>query len=249
MAKKFAIAIDGGGYVATNFGSPVGASDLATKSYVDGLLQGIQWKNPVRVATTAAGTLATSFANGQTVDGVVLATGDRILIKNQASGGENGIYTVAASGAPTRATDADTAAEILGAVVPVEEGTVNADTFWINQTNAPITLGTTATVWTQFGVMPTVYTGGTGITVVGGTISADHSVVVERYETDIGTGAATSIVVTHNLGTKAVQVKVYDNTTPFSEIEPEVQHTSTNTVTLIFGTAPTTNQFHVIVEG
>lgn len=108
------------------------------------------WKNSVRVATTVAGTLATSFENGDTVDGVVLATGDRILIKNQAAGAENGIYTVNASGAPTRATDADASAEVTsGLSVHVSEGTTNADTNWILTTNDPITLDTTALTFTQ----------------------------------------------------------------------------------------------------
>ena len=70
-----------------------------TKNYVDAQLQGLDVKNSVRVATTANGTLATAFANGQTVDGITLATNDRILLKDQSTGSENGIYTVNASGA------------------------------------------------------------------------------------------------------------------------------------------------------
>lgn len=101
------------------------------------------WKATVRVATKNPHTLATDFENGDTIDGVVLATGDRILIKNQTAAAENGIYTVNASGAPTRATDAATGAAILEAVVVVQEGTANADTMWVCTTNAPITLGTT----------------------------------------------------------------------------------------------------------
>lgn len=104
----------------------------------------IAWKQPVRAAATAAGTLASSFENGDTIDGVVLATGDRILIKDQAAGAENGIYTVNASGAPTRATDFDLGTEAVGAAVVVTEGTANADKVFICTTNAPITLGTTA---------------------------------------------------------------------------------------------------------
>lgn len=89
-----------------------------------------QWKNSVRVATTAAGTLATSFAEGQTVDGVVLVEGDRILIKNQASGIENGIYNVSASGAPSRASDMEATTDAASVVVYVNEGTALADTVW-----------------------------------------------------------------------------------------------------------------------
>jgi len=109
------------------------------------------YKSPVRVATTGAGTLATSFANGQTVDGIVLATGDRILIKNQAAPAANGIYVVAASGAPTRATDFDSWSEIPGAVVGVLVGTTNADTAWICTSDSGGTIGVTAINFSAFG--------------------------------------------------------------------------------------------------
>lgn len=109
------------------------------------------YKSPVRVATTGAGTLASSFANGQTVDGIVLATGDRILIKNQAAPAANGIYVVAATGAPTRATDFDSWAEIPGAVVGVLVGTTNADTAWICTSDSGGTIGSTAINFSAFG--------------------------------------------------------------------------------------------------
>ena len=112
----------------TSVATPTATTDAANKAYVDAQLQGLDVKNSVRVATTANGTLATAFANGQTVDGVTLATNDRILIKNQSTGSENGIYTVNASGAPTRATDFDSNSEVTGgAFFFVEEGTANAD--------------------------------------------------------------------------------------------------------------------------
>lgn len=102
----------------------------------------------VRVATTTNGTLATAYENGDTVDGVVLATGDRILLKNQSSGAENGIYVVNASGAPTRATDADGAGDLYaGLTVSVLEGTANARTTWRLTTAGTITIGSTAQTW------------------------------------------------------------------------------------------------------
>lgn len=109
------------------------------------------WKSPVRAATVAAGTLASSFENGDTIDGVTLATNDRILIKNQATATENGIYTVNASGAPTRATDADAGSEMLGAAVFVSEGTVNADSVWGCTNNATISLGSTNLAFAKIG--------------------------------------------------------------------------------------------------
>lgn len=128
---------------------------LASTAYVDAavaaMAEGRAWKQPVRVATTANGTLATAFDNGETVDGVVIATGDRILIKDQSSATENGIYVVAASGAPTRATDADAGSELVNASVFVSEGTANADKQFVCTTNGPITIGATNIAFTVTG--------------------------------------------------------------------------------------------------
>ena len=108
-------------------------------------------KIPVRVATTAAGTLSTDFENGDSVDGVTLATGDRILIKNQSTASENGIYVVAATGSPTRALDFDAndADVIIGAIVTVVEGTNNAQTIWQHTSGTDV--GTDNIVWSQVG--------------------------------------------------------------------------------------------------
>ena len=135
----------------TSLATPTGGTDAANKNYVDAQLQGLDVKNSVRVATTANGTLSSAFANGQTVDGVTLATNDRILIKDQSTGSENGIYTVNASGAPTRATDFDADSEVTGGTFFfVEEGTVNADNGFVMTNDGSVTVGTTALVFTQF---------------------------------------------------------------------------------------------------
>lgn len=154
----------------TNLLDPASAQDAATKNYVDSVAQGLDVKASVRAATTTAGTLATSFANGQVIDGVTLVTGDRILIKNQATQSENGIYTVNASGAPTRATDMDAGTEVPGAFTFVEEGTTLADTGWVCTTNAPVTIGTTAITFAQFSGAGT-YAAGNGISLSGNTFS------------------------------------------------------------------------------
>jgi len=143
--------IDASSAKIINVATPTGSTDAANKAYVDAQLQGLDVKNSVRVATTANGTLATAFANGQTVDGVSLSTGDRILLKDQSTGSENGIYTVNSSGAPTRATDFDADSEVTGGTFFfVEEGTTNADNGFVMTNDGTVTVGTTALTFTQF---------------------------------------------------------------------------------------------------
>jgi hypothetical protein len=121
----------------------------AVKGYIDAKVAGLAWKQSVRVATVANGALATAFAAGQVVDGVTLVTGDRILVKAQTTASENGIYVVTA-GAPTRATDADTGAELKNATVTVDEGS-QSEWQWTCSNNGTITLGTTALVFVTTG--------------------------------------------------------------------------------------------------
>ncbi len=139
---------DTDGALAANSDSIV-PTQKAVRTAIAAAVAGLSWKQAVRAATTVPGTLSTSFENGDTVDGVTLATGNRILIKDQASDTENGIYVVAASGAPSRATDADSGAELVNATCYVSEGTTNADTQWTCATNAAITIGATSITFAQ----------------------------------------------------------------------------------------------------
>jgi hypothetical protein len=185
--------------------TPVNDSDASTKAYVDSAAQGIDWKASVRAATTTSGTLSSAFANGSVIDGVTLATGNRILVKNQASGAENGIYTVNATGAPTRSTDADAAAEVTPSLaVFVEEGTVNADSGWTLTNNGAITIGTTALTFTQFTGLGQV-TAGTGISKSGNTLSIDTSVTVDlsTAQTLTNKTLTSPVLTTPALGTPA----------------------------------------------
>ena len=150
-------------------------SDAATKTYVDNVAEGMKPKEAVRVATTVAGTLASSFADGSSVDGVTLSTGDRILIKDQAAAEENGIYIVAASGAPSRASDFDELTpidEINRASVSVQEGTNNAGKIF-TQTGTVATLDTDAINFVTFNSVGTLV-GGDGIQISGANVSVDH---------------------------------------------------------------------------
>ena len=149
----------------TNLAEPTSATDAATKGYVDNAVVGIDWKQSVRAATTGNITLSGT----QTVDGVELVAGNRILVKNQNTGSENGVYVVSATGW-SRSSDADTSAEFTSAfAVFVEEGTTNADSGWVLTTDGTITLGTTALTFTQFTGLGQV-TAGNGLTKNGNTI-------------------------------------------------------------------------------
>jgi uncharacterized protein YjbI with pentapeptide repeats len=160
----------------TGLGDPTSAQDAATKAYVDSAAQGIDWKASVRAATTAAVTLASGLENGDTLDGVTLATGNRILVKNQATGSENGIYVVKESGAPDRSTDADTGAELTSNfAVFVEEGTINADQGYVLTNDGAITVGTTALTFTQFTGLGQIIAG-TGLDKTGNTLDIDSTV-------------------------------------------------------------------------
>lgn len=174
----------------------------AVKGYVDNYITGLVWKQAVRVATTTSGTLSTAFQNGSTVDGVVLATNDRILLKNQATQTENGIYIVNATGAPTRTTDADTGNELVSATVLAREGTTNQDTVWTCSNNS-ITIGATNIVFAQISGAGT-YTAGTGLTLSGNQFSLTTPVSVANG--GLGATTLTQYGVLVGNGTSAVSI-------------------------------------------
>lgn len=134
--------------------TPTDAAHIATKGYVDAARQGLDVKASVRVATTAAISLATGLVAGQTIDGVTLVAGDRVLVKNQVTASENGIYVAVSSGTGVRASDAngtaDTGGLTSGTFTFVEAGTVNFDSGFVVSTDGTITVGTTGITWTQF---------------------------------------------------------------------------------------------------
>lgn len=165
---------DGSGNIKV--ATPTDAAHAATKGYVDSARQGLDVKQSVRAATTASVDLSTALEAGDTIDTTVtLVAGDRVLVKNQGTASQNGIYVVQASGAAVRATDAngtvDTGEVSGGTFVFVEEGTLNADSGFVVSSNGPITVGTDAMNWVQFSGAGAI-TAGDGLTQTGTTINA-----------------------------------------------------------------------------
>lgn len=203
--RAFTGSVSLGGNQITSLADPTLSTDAATKAYVDSLIQGFDWKQSVRAATTGPGTLSSAFANGSVIDGVTLATGDRILIKNQTTGSENGIYVVNASGAPTRASDADASADMTaGVTVFISEGNTQGNSAWSITTDDVITLGTTAITFTQV-AGGSLYSAGDGLTLNGSAFqvnAADASVQVNADNIAVKKGDASLEV-----GANGLQVK------------------------------------------
>jgi hypothetical protein len=149
----------------TGLGTPTDATDAATKAYVDAVAEGLHVHESARVTTDANVSIANGLENGDTLGGVTLATGDRVLVKNQTTTSQNGIYVVQASGQAVRALDFDTAAEVdSGDFVFVTSGTY-ANTGWV-QTSRPATVGTDPISFAQFSGAGT-FTAGNGLTISG----------------------------------------------------------------------------------
>ena len=175
------------GATVTGIPTPTNASDVASKSYVDSIANNTTWKTAVRAATTSNITLSGT----QSIDGVSVIVGDRVLVKAQTTQSDNGIYVVA-SGAWTRASDSSTGAQIVSEAVFVTSGTANADTQWVN-TNTSITLGTTSITYIQFGA-GSAYSAGTGIQLTGSVFSNTGVLSLTGTSNQISVSSSTGAV-------------------------------------------------------
>jgi hypothetical protein len=171
--------------------SPTGNTDIANKLYVDSIAQGLSPKQAVKCATTANITLS----GLQTIDTYTTLSGDRVLVKNQASSAQNGIY-IASTTAWTRSTDMDVWSEVPGAYTVVINGSTNANTSWVTTAADTGTIGVTAMPWVQFSGSGTYYAG-TGLTLASNTFSITNTgVTAGTY----GSATQTPVLITNAQG-------------------------------------------------
>ena len=262
------LTTDGSGHLA------VDETVIATKSYVDATAQGLSVLGSVKMASTV--NLNINGNNSGAIDGVYPANGDRVLVKNQTTATENGIYIYNSSSQRLVAsTNPEDTALKKGSFVFIESGSQAAQGWIITGYSAG------ASTWTQFSAAGE-YTAGNGINIASGVISAvvntsagmaldsngiginagtgvefdggtgaikvtNYNLLVKKYAANIGDGTNTSFAVTHNLGTRDVEVAVYDAAT-YEEVVTDITRTSTNVVTIGFAVAPTTNAYRVVVH-
>jgi hypothetical protein len=252
----------GGAARALNLPAPQQTAEAATKGYVDSAVEGLAWKDSVRVASVANINLA---APGAAVNGVNLAANDRFLAKDQTAPAENGIYIWNGAATPaTRSADASTFDELEQAVTTVEEGTSAGATY--RQTAINGTIGVTAVAWTNFGTAaPNATETVAGVAEIATQGEADAGTDDARIVTPlklaawagrklktaalIGDGAATSYNLDHNFGTRDVAVSVYKNSGNYDDVLVDVTRPSVNRVTLTFAAAPAANAYRVVVIG
>jgi hypothetical protein len=245
-----------------NLPDAASAQEPVTLAQLNAAIENIAWKDDVVVRTSSNINLA---APGATLDGVTMSASQRFLADGQTTASEKGIYIWNGSAVPaTRAPDMSVSAEFNSAIVPVKTGT-SAGTQW-RQTAVDPTVGTTAIVFTPFlSSSPSASETTSGIAEIATQAETDAGTDDLRmvtplklasssnrklkFEADIGDGSATQYDVTHNFNTRAVRVTVYRNSGNFDDIGVDVGRPTVNSVRITFGTAPTTNQFHVVVLG
>ena len=245
-----------------NLLDPTLAQHPATKAYVDNAVEGLAWKDSCRVATVANVNLA---APGATVDGISMVANDRVLVKNQSTAAQNGIYIWNGAATPaTRAPDANTFPELEQAVTTVEEGTSAGATFRQSAVNG--TIDSSAVNWTNFGTSAAAATetvagiaeiatqaetdtGTDDARMVSPLKMANWSGRKRKFTANFGDGSATSFNLDHNFNTRDVTVEVYRNSGGYDSVLCDVTRPSVNRVTLTFAAAPAASAFNVVIMG
>lgn len=251
-----------GGAKITGLPQGVNAGEPITVEQFNSAIEGIAWKDSVRVATQANINLA---APGATVDGVAMVSLDRVLVRAQTLPEANGLYVWNGSAvAMTRTLDASTSSELEAATVTVEEGTSTGSTF--RQTSVNFVLDTGGVVFIGFGTAAPAATetiqgiaelatqgetdaGADDFRIVTPLKLASYANRKKEYNATFGDGSATQFTITHNLSTLNPQVTVRRNSGLYDEVGCDIAAPTANTVQLNFVLAPTVSQFKIAILG
>jgi hypothetical protein len=199
--------------------APVSGNDIVNKTYVDTFVQGLLPKASVRLATSLSQGIIPLSGLNKVIDGVLIADGDRILVKDQGNLAQNGIY-IASSVAWNRSADADAWPELVSAYVFVQEGNSNKDTGWLCTVNAGGTIGTTPIQWEQF-TSVAAYSQGTGISISGTVISLTKTLAGATPPTTPGTFGGASLIPNITVDAQG-RITAIQNTTPSISLTTEV---------------------------
>ncbi len=257
----------------TNVADPVNAQDAATKGFVEATSQGLDVKDSCVAATTGNITISTALNNGDTLDGVTLSTNDRVLVKDQSTASQNGIYIVGSS--PARADDLAAGSDAAGMFTFVEQGTVNADNGFVCTSNkGSAVVGTNNLTFAQFSGAGQI-TAGDGLDKSGNTLSVDlkanGGLVIESTEIavkldassitgtlavgDGGTGATSASAARTSLGL-VIGTDVEPHSDKLTELATMAQNTAdaladlTNTeVAILDGATVTTTELNILDGG
>jgi len=233
------VTISGGS--VTGLGAPSSNSDAATKSYVDQAVAGLRTRTIAEAATTANISLSLGLENGDTIDGVTLVTGDRVLVKDQTSTSENGLYIVVASGAASRDPEYDTVAELSGGMVVINQGSVNDNKIFLCTTDTTATLESTSITYTvitpsnsgtvtSVGITGAEFTIGSSPITSSGNITLAVNAIDNTKITGLGTAA------TLNVGTSANNIVQLDGSSLLPAVDGS-QLTNLNAATNGFAIA------------
>ena len=246
----------------TNLVNGTADQDAATIGQLNAAIEGLAWKDSARVSTVSNINLSSP---GSTIDGITMSSNDRVLVMSQTTASQNGIYIWnGAAVSMTRSLDASTSAELEQAILTVEEGTNAGSTF--RQTTVNFTLDSGSVIFAAFGTsapsasetiagiaeiatQSETNAGTDDLRIVTPLKLASWSGKPLKFSTTIGDGSATSYTVTHNLNTKNLQVTLSRVASPYDRVNADVQFSTVNSITIVFASAPTTNQFNVAILG
>lgn len=252
MSKPVLSSLDfGGNSRILNLPDAASAQEPATLAQLNSAVEGLSWKDAVRVASVANINLASP---GATIDGITMATNDRFLAKDQSTASQNGIYIWNGAATPaTRALDASTSPELEQAITTVEEGTSAGATY--RQTAINFTIDSGAVTWTSFGTSAgaasesgagvaelatqgEVDTGTDDLRIVTPLKLATWSGRMRKTSGTIGDGSATAYTVTHNFNSRNVMVSVFKNSGNYDEVLVDITRPTVNSIVITFASAP-----------